>query len=161
MSPVPGVGFLLKLITDSVGCHINNDLRSLDLTMSQARIIGYISRSERGCATQKELESFFCVKHPTMVGLLQRLESKGFVRIATDPADRRCHIVYLTEKGVAFHQKKGEQVAQTEILLTDGFSDSEREQLKDLLIRVYRNLNDGADPPAYPIPNFHSKEDAV
>lgn len=70
----------------------------MDLTPVQSRIMGYLAhRPEPPCA--KDVEEAFQLSHPTVSGILSRLEKKDFVEFRPDPADRRCKRIYVLEKG--------------------------------------------------------------
>lgn len=54
-----------------------------------------------GEATQKEIEEFLQVSHPTIVGVVSRMENNGFLITWLDPSDRRNKIVKLTDKSIS------------------------------------------------------------
>ena len=82
------IGCLLKMITDKIKIQADANLAQHDLTLTQSRVLGYLARSG-GTATQKEIEGFLQVSHPTVAGVIGRMEQKGFVSCRPDPADKR------------------------------------------------------------------------
>ena len=72
------IGCLLKMITDKIKMRADADLAQQGLTLTQSRVLGYLDRSG-GQATQKEIEGFLQVSHPTVAGVIGRMEQKGFV----------------------------------------------------------------------------------
>ena len=82
------IGCLLKMITDKIKMRADADLAQQGLTLTQSRVLGYLDRSG-GQATQKEIEGFLQVSHPTVAGIINRMEQNGFVRCRLDPADKR------------------------------------------------------------------------
>ena len=89
------IGCLLKMITDKIKMRADADLAQQGLTLTQSRVLGYLDRSG-GQATQKEIEGFLQVSHPTVAGIINRMEQNGFVRCRLDPADKRSKIVSQT-----------------------------------------------------------------
>ncbi|MGN0306069.1 MAG: MarR family winged helix-turn-helix transcriptional regulator [Lachnospiraceae bacterium] len=133
------VGYLIKLISDKMRAQGDSDLREYDLTFSQVRILGYLHRYGPE-ATQKELETWLDVAHPTVVGLVSRLEKNGFVECCMDSKDRRNKMVRLTPKAHEIKEKVDQKRKQNEEQLSAGFTEQERQQLIHLLKRVYLNI---------------------
>lgn len=90
-------GVYFKLITDKLHAKADADLKAHGLTMTQSRVLRFLSDSG-GEATQKEIEDFLSVSHPTVVGIVSRLEQNGFITFHPDSADKRNKVVVLTEK---------------------------------------------------------------
>ena len=73
-------------------------LSGIDLTFSQGHIMGYLAHCDTPpCA--KDIEDRFHLSHPTVSGLLSRLEKKEFIALREDPDDRRRKLVYILPKG--------------------------------------------------------------
>ena len=81
------IGCLLKMITDKIKIQADANLAQHDLTLTQSRVLGYLEQNG-GIATQKEIEGFLQVSHPTVAGVIGRMEQKGFVSCRADPADK-------------------------------------------------------------------------
>lgn len=127
------IGFVARLIHDYIEREANNDLKPYGLTMSQSRILMFL-RSRYGQKTsQKEVEEFLGVSHPTTVGLLKRLESKGFIRTEVDADDRRMKLVILTEKDRVLGMEMWRNRQKTEKMLTEGLTEEEVSELKRML----------------------------
>ena len=91
------IGCLLKMITDKIKIQADANLAQHDLTLTQSRVLGYLEQNG-GIATQKEIEGFLQVSHPTVAGVIGRMEQKGFVRCRLDPADKRSKLVCQTPR---------------------------------------------------------------
>ena len=114
-------------------------LASMDLTAAQGHIMGYISHQQTPpCA--KDIEEFFQLSHPTVSGLLSRLEKKGFIAFCPDPDDRRCKRIYLLPKGLQLKETMHQTILTTEAQLVQGFTQEEQLQFRDLLTRAIENL---------------------
>ena len=133
-------GYLLKIITDVLAREANHMLKEQDLTWSQSRLIGFLQRNGGEC-TQKEIENFLEVSHPTVVGIVSRMEQNGFVTCRIDDSDRRNKIVKLTDRSVEVGKSIRESLIEQDRTMFDGFSDAERKQLDEYLLRIYDNLS--------------------
>lgn len=135
------IGFLIKVISDRMKALGDNDLKTHDLTFSQAQVLVVIERNG-GTIAQKEIEKILDVSHPTIVGLVNRLQEKGFVECEVDESDRRSKIVYLTEKAKSLGQIMREKRDQSDRELMEGLSEEEAEQLYTLLRKIYSNIEE-------------------
>lgn len=135
------IGFLIKVISDRMKALGDNDLKTHDLTFSQAQVLVVIERNG-GTIAQKEIEKILDVSHPTIVGLVNRLQEKGFVECEVDESDRRSKIVYLTEKAKSLGQIMREKRDQSDRELMEGLSEEEAEQLNTLLRKIYSNIEE-------------------
>lgn len=73
-----GIGYQFKIINDRIKARADADLKTHDLTLTQTRVLGFLAESG-GQATQKEIEADLQVSHPTVVGIISRMEQKGFL----------------------------------------------------------------------------------
>ncbi len=134
-----GVGYQFKIIDEKIKMRADEDLKRHDLTLTQTRVLGFLAEMG-GQATQKEIEDDLQVSHPTVVGLVSRMEQKGFLTTRPDPMDRRNKLVELTERARELDQAIDLTVAHHDALLLRGFTEQERETLKGFLRRINRNL---------------------
>lgn len=118
---------------------MTNALAQMDLTGQQGRIIGYVSRCQQP-PCPRDIEEVFRLSHPTVSGLLSRLEKKGFIRFEPDPADKRCKRIYLLPKGEACNQVIKDTITATEDRITRGFTAEEQAQFQALLDRAIENI---------------------
>lgn len=132
------VGYLIKSINDKLKVRADAEMKQYHLTMSQSRILVYL-RSRGGQATQKEIELFLDVAHPTVVGLVSRMEQNGYV-ICRPSEDRRNKNVKLTPQAEAIDQDMQKNMLATEQMLLAPLSPEEREHLKRLLVTVAEHL---------------------
>lgn len=133
-------GHYCKFILTLIDQLMNRELNELGLTSAQGNVMGYLTHtSEAPCA--RDLEGFFQLSHPTVSGLLSRMEAKGFIEIRPDPDDRRVKRIYPLEKGMSCSKRIEECVQDIETQLVYGFSDEEKAVFLDLLQRAANNLN--------------------
>ena len=134
-----GVGYLFKLIHDRVKVNADADLKSHGLTLTQSRVLAYLE-SSGGTASQKELEDYLQVSHPTITGVVSRMEQNGFLSSRTDSSDRRNKIVSITKKAYLTGRTMTNAVESFEKKLTAGLSDEELSELKRMLLVILNNL---------------------
>lgn len=114
-------------------------LAKMELTSAQGRIIGYLAHQKQPpCA--RDIEEVFQLSHPTVSGLLSRLEKKGFIRLEPDSDDRRCKRVVLLPKGNACNEVIRQQIQENESRVVLGFTEAEKEQFLSYLQRAMDNM---------------------
>ncbi|MGI9087228.1 MAG: MarR family winged helix-turn-helix transcriptional regulator [Chthoniobacterales bacterium] len=76
---------------------LDQRLRPLGLSQGKWRTLMNLSRGGDKL-TQKEIADRMGIEEPTLVGLLNRLESDGWIKRRESPDDRRCKIVHLQRR---------------------------------------------------------------
>ena len=118
-------------------------LEKLDLTASQGQVLGFLAyRKEPACA--RDIEEHFKLSHPTVSGLLSRLEKKGFIQFRPDEKDRRCKRIHILPKGHECLENIHQTILENEKRVVDGFSLQEQEQFAQFLNRAISNM--GGNP---------------
>ena len=138
------IGMLIKQISFQMRTHADTDLRKCDLTWSQAHLLRHLTRAG-GEMSQKQIEKEMEISHPTVVGLVQRLETKGFVESFTDEKDRRVKKVRLTEQAREHQHFMEERFREKEKLMTRGMSEEEVKELIRLLRELHANLEESKE----------------
>lgn len=133
-------GVYFKLINDKLRTKADADLRAHGLTMTQSRVLCFLSDHD-GEATQKEIEEFLSVAHPTVVGIVSRLEQNGFITFYPDSADKRNKVVVLTEKAIQVDKEMKEIIRRQDEKLFASLSKEQVKELTFLLQTIYENLN--------------------
>lgn len=133
------VGYLLKQITDRIKISADTALKEQTLTLSQARVLKYIS-DYGGAVTQKSIEDYLQVSHPTVVGIVSRMERSGFLDSYFDEGDRRMKMVCLTEKAQCISQKMQTRMDMQEQQLLKGLSQESIDSLYHLLEIMLKNV---------------------
>lgn len=114
-------------------------LAQMDLTAAQGHIIGYLAHREQPPCS-RDIEEAFHLSHPTVSGLLGRLEKKGFIEFRPDENDRRCKRIYMLPKGLDCTEMMHRTIRENEERIVSGFSDEEKEQFAFLLDRAISNM---------------------
>jgi len=134
-------GYYIKRISDFVEADANRELEQFDITFSQARILSYLLARKEKQTIQKDIEDFFELKHPTVIGILQRMEQKGFIVSEIDPKDRRQRIIRTTEQADYLEKEIDSHSAELEKIMVQGMTAEEVLSLKQLLYKVYKNIS--------------------
>lgn len=114
-------------------------LAAMDLTAAQGHIMGFIThRQQPPCA--RDIEEVFHLSHPTVSGLLARLEKKGFIEFRPDEKDRRCKRIYVLPKGLELEETMHSTILATEAALVRDFTEEEKEQFSRFLNRAIHNV---------------------
>ena len=122
---------------------ITSALEEMDLTAAQGRILGFLAHCPSP-PCPRDLEEEFHLTHPTVSGLLSRLEKKGFLQLCPDESDRRCKRIYVLPKGNACMETMHSTILDTEARLVQGFTPEEKVQFARLLSRAIENM--GGNP---------------
>jgi len=90
------ISFLIKLIGDTIETKSNKRLKPYGITLSQERVLAYLYERKSEKTSQKDMEEYFQVTHPTIIGILKRLESKGLIYSEVDEIDKRVRNISLS-----------------------------------------------------------------
>jgi len=130
---------------------ITKALEEMDLTSAQGHIMGFLAH-QKNPPCPRDVEEEFHLSHPTVSGLLSRLERKGFVELRTDEKDRRCKRIYVLPKGRECHDRMHETFSSIENRLVEGFTQEEQQLFERFLDRAITNMG------GYPNHNKHKEE---
>lgn len=136
--PREDVGYLIKNINDKLKVKADADLKRYNLTFTQSRVFAYL-QEKGGQATQKEIELFLRVSHPTVVGIVSRMEQNGYV-VSWIDEDKRNKNVKLTKQAEALGMDMEQHMLENERNLLQALSNEEADSLKKMLLRIYKCL---------------------
>lgn len=128
-----------RVLHDCTDQAITGALAQMELTAAQGRILAFLSRCDQP-PCPKDIEEEFGLTHPTVSGLLSRLERKQFIALCPDPDDKRCKRVILLEKGEACNQSMRTTIDGIEARMVQGFTPEEEQQFTALLDRAIANM---------------------
>ena len=136
-------GYMARVLHGCASQAMNEALSSMNLTSAQGHLMCFLAHSDQPpCA--RDLEEAFHLSHPTVSGLLSRLERKEFLEFRPDPSDRRCKRIYILPKGRECLEVMEATIRNNEKRLLRGFSPEEQKQFADYLTRAIQNF--GTDP---------------
>lgn len=137
-------GLKIAIINRAFRKRMDEKACTMGLTSVQLRVLGSISRLEaagNGEIHQNDLERIEHVTHPAMTKLLQRLESKGFIRCVPSPRDRRYKVITCTHRSAGIHNTI---LAQDEEVLSElckNFTQEQKETLLELADRIVKTID--------------------
>ena len=136
-------GHLLRILHWCTDQAVSSALENMELTAAQGHIMAYLAhQSQPPCP--RDIEAEFQLSHPTVSGILSRLEQKGFIELRTDPTDRRCKRIYILSKGQQCHALMHRTIRSNEERIVEGFTPEEQEQFASFLQRAITNM--GGNP---------------
>ena len=137
-------GLKIAIVSREFGKRMDQRAADLGLTAVQLRVLGSVSRLEAAGETeihQNDLERIEHVTHPAMTRLLQRLESKGFVRCVPSAVDRRYKKITCTGRSAGIHNVILSQDREVLQELCQGLTAGQVSALEELLDQVLRNID--------------------
>ncbi len=135
---LPDIGFRILnwigIIDQLAGSRANALLGPLDLTLPQFTLLNHFSwRGEDGL-TVGGVAQAMQQPQPGITKTLQKLEQRGYLWSAANPADGRSHLLYLSEAGRAAHHQA---VTVVSAALAVPFADWDQDELQ----RCFRLLD--------------------
>jgi MarR family transcriptional regulator for hemolysin len=140
-------GFLLHDTARLYRREFERRSKGIGLTRSQWAVLAYLARNEG--SSQAALADMLDIEPITLVRLLDKLEAAGLVERRPDPADRRVRRLFLTPATGPLLEQAQQLGAETRDAAFAGLNEAERDQLTDLLMKVWGNLS-GRDLGAKP-----------
>ena len=134
------IGFMFKQINNIYEKDFNQLLKTLGITASQCAVLDYLFHSRKEEVTQRDIEKALYLRNPTVTGLLQRLDEKGFILSVPSNKDRRCKNIYLTEKAYDIQRRMEADRKKIDKKLTLGMNKKEIAALEKMLDKVLYNI---------------------
>lgn len=134
------LGPRLRFLNNRITQYMDQQFLALDLTSTQSFILHHLSLHENEAVYPKDIEKKLHLTHPTVSGVLQRLESKDFIVIEPDRGDRRCKRIRLTDRARRCDEAVGQAFDTLERVMCAGMSAEERQTLLRLLDLAANNL---------------------
>ena len=137
-------GLKIAIINRAFRKKLDEKASTMGLTSVQLRVLGSISRLEAAGETeihQNDLERLEHVTHPAMTKMLQRLESKGFIKCVPSTQDRRYKKITCTEQSSGIHKVI---LAQDEEVLSElckNFTQEQKKALSQMADMILKNID--------------------
>ena len=139
-------GHLARVLHACADQAVTAALAQMDLTAAQGHILGYITRrKDPPCA--RDIEEAFQLSHPTVSGILSRLEQKDFIEMRPDELDRRCKRIHILPRGMECNERIKQTIRENEQRIVQGFTEEEQRQFAAFLERAIINMGGG---PCHP-----------
>ena len=133
----PPIGLTLTRISKSVS-------RAFDAALAEAggstpTWLVLIAVKTRAMGNQRELAESIGIKGATLTHHLNAMEADGLLTRRRDPANRRVHVVELTDAGEQAFARLAAAAQSFDKRLRDGFTEAEITTLERLLHRLQTN----------------------
>ncbi len=115
------------------------NLADENLTVGQPKVLEYLIHNNG--AIQKDIAKACLIEPATLTSLLSRMEKNELIERKSKSGDKRYLCVYLTDKGKKSGKRVIKELEALEATALQGFSQNEKEQFIDFLIKVNSNLN--------------------
>ena len=131
-------GFLLKDVSLLSSKNFARQSTGLGLTLEQCKVLIHIQRNAG--ITQVRLAALSDTDPMTLVRILDRMESDGWVERRPDPSDRRARRLYMCAPAAPVLRKIWKIADKARAQALADLSEAEHEQLVGLLERVHATL---------------------
>ncbi len=118
-------------------------LEPLDLNLTQASLIGYVT--EFGATTQTRLADHLGIGRAAIGSVVDQLERRHLVERRPNPDDRRVWLVAITDGGRAMADRVREVDEVLRAELRRGIGREERQALAWVMTRLQHNLRSAID----------------
>jgi MarR family transcriptional regulator, transcriptional regulator for hemolysin len=138
VNPIRSFGFLLKDATRRYVERFEQRAAALGLTLPQCRALVYLANHEG--LNQVQLSELTDIEPMSLVRILDRMESDGWLERRNDPADRRTRRLYLKAKGKPLVEEIWHLVDLTRREAFTGIPKKQSDLLIALLEKVQNNF---------------------
>jgi DNA-binding MarR family transcriptional regulator len=128
------IQFLTARLAARGNNHANELLAELDLNVRQFSVLALAASDLK--PTQREMSAYVALDPSQIVALVDALEDRNLVKRETDSRDRRSKNIVATDKGKKLYREASAITARAEDEVLDGLSTAERDQLRELLLKV-------------------------
>ncbi|MBU5594996.1 MarR family transcriptional regulator [Amphibacillus sp. MSJ-3] len=135
--------FYIRLVHFALEREKNIYFESQNLTSSQGDILLFLggARWHNKEVNQKDIEQHFRLSNPTVTGLLNRLEEKGFVERKKSQVDGRNKNIYLTDHSLSILDQFKDHNHVIDQKLFYNIDKSEQKMMLEYLKKLLANLN--------------------
>lgn len=132
--------FYFKRIAERMVQEATVNLNADSVTFTQGRALAFLDSKPGKSSTQKEMQDFFHVSHPTITGIVHRMEERGLVQIVPSRKGRESNHILLTEKGLEVCRKNERIECGRQKEMLKGFTNEEKIAFESMLQRICENV---------------------
>ncbi|MCF8308750.1 MAG: MarR family winged helix-turn-helix transcriptional regulator [Bacteroidales bacterium] len=132
------IGRLISILHRQSRVYFHRQLEPYGLGHGQMPVLMFIIHNEG--VTQHEVSRHFQMDKGSTSSLIKSLEENGFIRKETKPDDKRSHGLYITERTKKLHPEFKTIFRGLTEILTQDFTNEEKEKAFELLNRMIGNL---------------------
>ena len=133
-----------KIINNYFENQLNLGLAEYNLTRSQMDVLIVLKINEKKNieTNQKDIEKALSLKNPTVTGILDRLEDKGYINRNVSSKDKRLKQITLTSASNEILLKSRNHAKKIEEKILSPLSDEEKDELLKLLDKIKINIKE-------------------
>lgn len=139
------LGYTLKQTQHALRLHMDEALRSLDLTTPQYAVLAQLELRP-GISNAALARSSF-ITAQTMHGIVSNLEKRQLVTRKGDSQHGRILCTELTKQGMKLVQHAHQIIRKVEARMTSSMTEDNKALLEKLLIECFNNLNTNRTDP--------------
>ncbi len=124
---------------------VTDALSQIGLTSAQGHMMRFLLM-QPSPPCPRDVEAALHLSHPTVSGILSRLEEKGFLAVLPDPSDRRCKRIHVLPRGREFSSQMEDAIQAIESRIVEAFSPEEAAQFLEYLTRAIAAVGDAPYP---------------
>ena len=140
----PPAGLQLARAAKSVSRAFDDALAEAGGSLPVWLVLISLKSQRRG--NQRELAEAVGIREATLTHHLNAMDAQGLVTRRRDPANRRVHLVELTEAGEAVFARLRDAALAFNERLCRGFTEGDLASLEELLRRLEHNVAGPGDP---------------
>lgn len=129
-----------KILNTAIERILNQEMAELDITYTQATVIGFLNMNQSMDICQKDIEHGLGLTHPTMSSILNRLEEKKLIITEPLQSDRRYKKIILTDKSADMISAINDKIEKISDQLFHGLEEKEKEQLAYTVRKLIDNI---------------------
>lgn len=116
-----------NILLSEAGIHSGQDILLYYLSLEDGQTIS-------------SLVEKMCIQKATISNMIDRMVATGMIKKEKDSMDKRASRIFMTEKGRDAYKQVTEIWIKMEAIATEGLSDEQQKQLRELLRLILSNL---------------------
>jgi MarR family transcriptional regulator for hemolysin len=134
------IGLYFKKINNRMVAERNLALKALGITSTQLDFLEYLYHCPEQYSTLSDLSAYFDVKHTSALHVIRILEQNNLIIREPVTSGSRCRRLCLTNAALSLVQEYEASIVSKEEQLTCGLTEADKHTLRQLLSRIYQNL---------------------
>ena len=116
---------------------LTHKVSQLNLTSVQAMVLGFLAEEDQ--ITSSELGKRTELDSATLTGILDRLETAGFIERKSNPDDRRSIHIHLTSKGKAMGRETVRVIVEANNEFLQVLTEEQKRELHAIILNLRLN----------------------
>ncbi len=139
------IGKYIQIVSRQLKRNMDETLSPYNVTGVQSMVIGYIyKKSKEGEVFAKNIEEEFEMRKATVTGIIQLMETNGFIVRKAKQEDSRLKSIELTSKAIEIERVVQKQISMEEKRIVNNMTKEEQKKFLDMLKIASKNLDNEA-----------------